>query len=104
MILTLQRTILFPQSPSVLKYSPRYLGLIMYLVLKLYSSCSTVTAHAQQIYESRGSHADVIYENLLSSVQVWQSYRVVVHVEPEMPNEMKMKEFKKELIETENIY
>ena len=39
-ILTLQRTILIPQSPSTLKYHPRDLGPIIYLVLKLCSRCN----------------------------------------------------------------
>lgn len=98
-VLTLQRAISFPLIPSILKYYPLYLGLIMYQVLKLYSYCIIVAKpKTWNIYgpqlcvwsvnlpksSSTNSHANVTYEILLSCLHASQNYGVVVYAEPEL--------------------
>ena len=46
-ILTLQRTILFLRSPFKLKFHPRHLVRIMYLVLNSCSRCNTFGVHLE---------------------------------------------------------
>ena len=58
-MLTSKRTISFPQSPSIMKYYPQYLSLIVYLVLKLklYLLCSQVAVHTDpKILNIDGPH------------------------------------------------
>ena len=56
-ILTLQGSILYPQSSSILKYNPRHLDLVMHLVLKSYSRCSTGVVHSEpKISNTYGPH------------------------------------------------